>query len=99
MTDHDRDWQNDPAHQALQQWITAWRTLHTHATPVPNMAFTDHIGRVATRMWKQDHVGKIELGRYFAGAGYDGVCPCCCRSPEQVAVDRRGELAAARRPV
>lgn len=89
----DRDWERDPAHLALMQWITAWRTMHTASTPVPNMAFTDHIGRAAVRMWKVDHLAKIEIERYFSGSGYDGTCPCCGKSPEQIAAEKHAARA------
>jgi hypothetical protein len=69
----DEPWENDHAHQALNQWIYMFRQSHPSAD-LPNVAFTAHIGREAVAL--ADGMGRIELLRLFAGAGTDGECVC-----------------------
>lgn len=66
-------WEHDNAHQALGQWIYAWRQQHPDAQ-LPGIAFTLHIGREAREV--AEGMGKVELLRLYAAAGFDGQCVC-----------------------
>jgi hypothetical protein len=66
-------WEHDPAHQALDQWIYAWRRERPDED-LPKIAFTIHIGREAREV--AEGMGKVELLRLFAAAGFDGQCVC-----------------------
>jgi hypothetical protein len=67
-------WEHDSAHQACQQWITAWRTHHPD-DPHPARRFAQHLGEDALQM-QQAGVPHIEILRIFAASGHDGDCPC-----------------------
>lgn len=75
-------WENDDAHQGLQQWITAWRKTVDPSTPRPSWRFAEHLGREAVTTSGQG-VTRVDLLRLFAAAGYDGLC-LCGRTPDEV---------------
>lgn len=67
------DWEQDPAHEALRQWIAAWRSQRPEAMR-PGPEFSRHIGEEAVALMAG--MGKVELLRLFAAAGFDGQCVC-----------------------
>lgn len=91
-------WEHDNAHQALDQWRLAWRAQNPDAA-LPGVAFTIHIGQEAVTL--AGDMGKVDLLRLFAAAGYDGQCPGCGldwtakpRPAEAVPQSVEGEVAS-----
>lgn len=79
-------WEHDPAHQACQQWVTAWRSQNPDAD-LPRVGFTIHIGNEAREL--ASGMSKVELLRLFASAGHDGQCVCGMDWTEAAGVELR----------
>ena len=68
------EWQNDAAHTACWQWITAWRNGRRDLAR-PALRFAEHLGRCATAM-AAEGTSKADMARMFAAAGRDAICVC-----------------------
>lgn len=67
-------WEHDNAHQALDQWVWAWRQKRMSA-PLPAGDFAQHIGREAVELMASG-MPKVEMARLFWACGDEGECPC-----------------------
>lgn len=67
-------WEDDPAHQALLQWLYAWRQARPDRR-LPGWAFAAHLGGEAIGEMRQG-LRKVELMRLFWRLGDSGVCMC-----------------------
>lgn len=74
-------WLYDQAHQALSQWIVAWRRARGEQHPRPSLTFATHLGVEAVAL-ANTH-SKVDLVRIFAEAGKRGECPCGRRTSDE----------------
>lgn len=75
-------WEHDDAHQALDQWVWAWRQKNPGAL-LPAADFTRHIGEEAVELMRSG-MAKVELARLFWACGEESECPCGIRWNERV---------------
>jgi hypothetical protein len=68
------EWLYDKCHQALSQWIVAWRRSRGPDHPRPTITFATHLGVEARTL--ADRYSKVDLIRIFTEAGRRGECPC-----------------------
>lgn len=90
-------WEHDPAHNALVAWLAAWR-LRGEAVAgerLPAYTFAEHIGRTAVRDMRSG-VSKPDMARIYSAAGYDGTCPCCNRTPDDLVSERAAQIVDER---
>lgn len=77
-------WEHDDAHQALDQWVWAWRQKNPDAA-LPRVDFAKHLGLEAVELMNSG-MSKVELARLFWACAEDGVCPCGNRWDQRVPV-------------
>ncbi len=88
----DEAWEHDPPHQALLQWVRAYRETRPHAA-LPGLEFTKHVGIEAVDL--ADGLSPVELQRLFWEAGRDAECVCGMPVGDRPVGAALGGLAAA----
>lgn len=85
-------WEHDDAHQALDQWMWAWRQHHTTSSEKPPLTFLRHLGEDAVAL-QVGGTPKVELARLFWASAEDGTCPCGHRWDTPPPAPENGEAA------